>query len=170
METNQNSLNIFMVDDDADDCLLLMEGLKESQIDVDLRHVPDGDALMDYLQRQSKFIDPEHGQRPFIILLDLNMPGKDGRDVLFEIKSIPELKHIPVVVYTSSTDEEDVRRCYALGANSYIIKPAGWDQLIHMIKNLFSYWTRTVQLPKVEFIASPKNADQELPMSLDHAV
>ena len=169
METNQNSLNIFMVDDDADDCLLLMEGLKESQIDLDLRHVPDGDALMDYLQRQSKFIDPEHGQRPLIILLDLNMQGKDGRDVLIEIKSIPELKHIPVVVYTSSTDEEDVRRCYALGANSYIIKPAGWDQLIHMIKNLFSYWTRTVRLPQVEFIASLKNADQELPMRLDHA-
>jgi two-component system response regulator len=170
METNQNSLNILMADDDADDCLLLMEGLKESQIDFDLRHVPDGDALMDYLQIQSKFIDPEHGQRHLIILLDLNMPGKDGRDVLIEIKSIPELKHIPVVVYTSSTDEEDVRRCYALGANSYIIKRAGWDQFIHMIKSLFSYWTRTVRLPKVEFIASPKNADQELQMRLDHAV
>jgi CheY-like chemotaxis protein len=156
METNQDSLNILMADDDADEFFLLREGLKESQIDCDLRHVPDGDALMDYLQRQSKFIDPEHGQRPLIILLDLNMPGKHGRDVLIEIKSIPELKHIPVIVYTSSTDEDDVTRCYALGANSYIIKPRGWDQLIHMIMSLFSYWTRTVRLPQVEFIASPK--------------
>ena len=99
------------------------------------------------------------------------MTGKNGRDVLVEIKSIPELKHIPVIIYTSSTDEEDVRQCYALGANSYIIKPAGWDQLIHMIISLFSYWTRTVRLPKVESMHPPKrNTDQELPMRLDHAV
>ena len=170
METNQNRLNILMADDDTDEFSLLNEGLKESQIDCDVHHVLDGDVLMDYLQRQSKFIDPEHGPRPLIILLDLNMPGKHGRDVLIEIKSNPDLKHIPVIVYTSSTDEEDVRRCYVLGANSYIIKPAGWDHLLDTIKSLFSYWTRIVQLPKVEFIASPKNADQELPMRLDHAV
>ena len=171
MEKNQHSLNILMADDDADEFLLLREGLKESQINCDLSHVPDGDALMDYLQGRGKFIDPGYGPRPLFILLDLNMPGKNGRDVLVEIKSIRELKHIPVIIYTSSTDEEDVRRCYAMGANSYIIKPAGWDQLIHMIISLFSYWTRTVRLPKVESMHPPKrNTDQELPMRLDHAV
>lgn len=149
METNQDRLNILMCDDDAEEFFLIKEGLKESQIDCDLRHVPEGDALMNYLQRQGKFTDPEHGLLPLFILLDLNMPGKNGWDVLLEIKSIPALKHIPVIVYTSSTDEEDVRRCYTLGANSYINKPTGWDQLINMIKDVFSYWTRTVRLPRI---------------------
>ena len=162
MDINQDSFTILMADDDAEDFFLLKEGLIASQIDCDLRHLPDGKKLMDYLLRQGKFIDPEPSPRPLFILLDLDMPGKNGRDVLNEIKSIPELKHIPVIVYTSSRDEEDVRQCYALGANSYINKPAGWDQLINMIMNLFSYWTRTVRLPKVEFITSPKNADHQL--------
>ena len=162
MDINRDNFTVLMADDDADDFFLLKEGLIESQIDCDLRYLPDGKELMDYLLRQGKFIDPEPGPRPLLILLDLNMPGKNGRDVLTEIKAIPELKHIPVIVYTSSRNEEDVRQCYALGANSYISKPVGWDQLINMIMNLFSYWTRTVRLPKVEFITSPKNADHQL--------
>ena len=118
MDINRDSFTILMVDDDADEFFLLKEGLKESQIGCDLRHLPDGDALMDFLRRPSRFIDPENGPRPLIILLDLNMPGKHGRDVLIEIKSIPELKYIPVIIYTSSADEKDVRRCYALGAKA----------------------------------------------------
>jgi CheY-like chemotaxis protein len=161
MDINRDNFTVLMADDDADDFFLLKEGLIESQIDCDLRRVPDGEELMHYLLKQGRFIDHEPGPLPLFILLDLNMPGKNGRDVLVEIKSIPELKHIPVIMYTSSRDDEDVRQCYALGASSYINKPVERDQLIHMIMNLFSYWTRTVMLPEAEFIASPKNANRQ---------
>lgn len=158
MDAIRDFFTILMADDDADDFFLLAEGLKESRIDCDLRRVPDGKELMDYLLRQDKYMDPEQAPRPIFILLDLKMPGKNGQDVLMEIKSIPELKHIPVIVYTTSGDEEDVRQCYGLGANSYISKPGDWDQLINMITNVFSYWTRTVRLPGVEFHTSSQKA------------
>jgi CheY-like chemotaxis protein len=158
MDAIRDFFTIIMADDDADDFFLLTEGLKESRIDCDLRRVPDGKELMDYLLRQGKYMDPEQAPRPFFILLDLKMPGKNGEDVLMEIKSIPQLKHIPVIVYTTSRDEEVVRQCYTLGANSYISKPADWDQLMNMIMSLFPYWTRTVRLPGVEIDTSPQIA------------
>lgn len=158
MDAIRKRCTILMTDDDADDFLLLKEGLKESQIDCDLRHLLNGKELMDYLLGQGQFIDPERAPQPLFILLDLKMPGKNGQDVLMEIKSIPELKHIPVIVYTTSRDEEDVRQSYGLGANSYISKPGDWDGLISMIMTLFPYWTRTVRLPGVEFNRSPQKA------------
>ena len=156
MDINQERLTVLMADDDEDEYFLLEEGLKECHFACHLRRVPDGKELMDYLLRQGEYNDPEESPRPSFILLDLNLPGKDGRNLLIEIKSIPELKHIPVIIYTSSRDEEDIWQCYASGANSFISKPVGWDQLINTIMNLFFYWTRTVRLPMVEFMTCQK--------------
>ncbi|MBN1849330.1 MAG: response regulator [Deltaproteobacteria bacterium] len=155
MDVNRDNFTILMADDDDEEAFLFKEGLEECNFNCDLRRVPDGKELMDYLLGRDKYADPKKDHRLLFILLDLNMPGIHGINVLIEIKSMPELMHIPVIVYTSSRDEEDVRQCYASGAAGYIIKPEGWEQLINMIKILFSYWARIVRLPEGELIPLP---------------
>jgi CheY-like chemotaxis protein len=136
-----------MADDDADDRMLAKEALEESRVLNDLRFVEDGEALMDYLRHRGKYTDEDASPRPGLILLDLNMPKKDGREALEEIKNEPELRRIPIVVMTTSQAEEDIFRSYDLGASSFITKPVTFDRLVELMKTLGNYWVEFVQLP-----------------------
>ncbi len=140
-------ITILMADDDADDRLLTQEALEESRLANDLRFVEDGEELMDYLYRRDKYVDPNLSPRPGLILLDLNMPRKDGREALEEIKADPALRRIPVVVLTTSSVEEDIFRTYDLGASSFITKPVTFEGLIEVINTLGIYWLEVVELP-----------------------
>jgi CheY-like chemotaxis protein len=140
---------ILMADDDADDRMMTREAFEESHLANDLRFVEDGVELMDYLQRRGRYSDPATSPRPGLILLDLNMPKKDGREALEEIKQDPNLRNIPVVVLTTSQEEEDIHRSYQLHANSYITKPVTFEALVAVVKALGRYWLEIVELPKV---------------------
>ncbi|GAC1402724.1 MAG: response regulator [Pyrinomonadaceae bacterium] len=142
-----NSIVILMADDDADDRLLTKDALDESRVTNDLRFVEDGEELMDYLNRRGKFSDPSTSPRPGLILLDLNMPKKDGREVLVEIKADPHLRRIPVVIMTTSKAHEDIFRSYDLGANSFVTKPVTFERLVELMKTLGHYWIEFVELP-----------------------
>ena len=147
MKNEKKSVVILVADDDPDDCLLIKDAFKEGLLVNGLRFVEDGEELMDYLRRRGKYKDPSSSPRPGIILLDLNMPKKDGREALKEIKSDPDLRSIPVVILTTSKDEEDILRSYNLGANSYITKPVTFPGLVDAIKSLGKYWFEIVELP-----------------------
>jgi CheY-like chemotaxis protein len=138
---------ILMAEDDADDRLLVKEALEESRVLNELRFVEDGEELLDYLYRRGKYADPDRSPRPSIILLDLNMPRKDGREALREIKADPDLRRIPVVVMTTSKAEEDIFRSYDSGASSYITKPVTFDRLVDLMKTMGQYWIEFVELP-----------------------
>jgi len=140
-------ITILLAEDDADDRLLVKEALAEGRVLNDLRSVEDGEELLDYLRRQGRYADPETSPRPGLVLLDLNMPRKDGREALREIKADPDLKRIPVVVMTTSKAEEDVVRSYDLGANSYITKPVTFERLVELMKVMGRYWVEFVELP-----------------------
>jgi CheY-like chemotaxis protein len=136
-----------MADDDEDDCMLAREALAESRLANDLHIVRDGEELMDYLYQRGRYADPKSSPRPGLILLDLNMPKKDGREALKEIKNDPELRQIPVVVLTTSKAEEDIYRTYDLGANSFIIKPMTFAALVEVMRTIGKYWFEIVELP-----------------------
>jgi CheY-like chemotaxis protein len=136
-----------MADDDPDDRLLIKEAFQESLISNSIYFVEDGVELLDYLRHQDKFTDPNDAPAPDLILLDLNMPRKDGREALVEIKSDPHLRYIPVVVLTTSKAEEDIIRSYDIGAASYITKPVTFDGLVNAIRGLGHYWVQIVRLP-----------------------
>jgi CheY-like chemotaxis protein len=136
-----------MADDDDDDCLLAREALAESRLANELYFVKDGEELMDYLYRRGKYVLESDSPRPGLILLDLNMPKKDGREALTLIKSDPNLRQIPVVVLTTSKAEEDIYRSYDLGANSFITKPVTFASLVEVIKTIGKYWFEIVELP-----------------------
>jgi len=137
---------ILMADDDADDRMLTRDALAESRVLNELRFVEDGEELMDYLKRRGKFADAD-APRPGLILLDLNMPKKDGREALKEIKSDPDLRRIPIVVMTTSKAEEDIFRSYDFGASSFITKPVTFDRLVELMRALGDYWVEFVELP-----------------------
>ncbi len=143
----KNAITILMADDDADDCLLVSKAFQASRLCNDLRFVSDGEELMGYLYRRGKYADPALSPRPGIILLDLNMPKKDGREALKEIKGDPSLRSIPIVVLTTSKQEEDVLRSYDLGANSYVTKPVTFQGLVDVVTSLGNYWFEIVELP-----------------------
>lgn len=136
-------IKILMAEDDPDDRLLVRDAFEEAHIPTDLRFVEDGDELMTLLQGSSP--DPE--SMPDLILLDLNMPRKDGREALREIKASPDLRRIPVVVLTTSKEEEDITRSYETGASSYIVKPVGFESLVETVKVLGKYWFEISVLP-----------------------
>lgn len=138
---------ILMADDDADDRLLAKDALTECRLANDLHFVENGEELLDYLHRRGKFNQVAQSPRPGLILLDLNMPKKDGREALREIKSDPELRKIPVVVLTTSKADTDIGRIYELGANSFISKPVTFDSLVNVMKILGNYWFEIVELP-----------------------
>lgn len=140
-------ITILIADDDVDDRMMLKDALHENRLANDLRFVEDGEALMDYLNRHGKYKDPESSPRPGLILLDLNMPKKDGREALREIKGDANLRGIPVVVLTTSKAEEDVYRTYNLGVNSFITKPVTFESLVEITKHLGRYWFEIVELP-----------------------
>lgn len=147
MDKTGKPITILMAEDDPDDRQMTKEAFEESHLANDLRFVEDGVELMDYLYRRGKYSDPASSPRPGLILLDLNMPRKDGREALQEIKEDPRLKTIRVVVLTTSKAEEDILRSYDLSAASYITKPVTFAALIEVIRTLGKYWLEIVELP-----------------------
>ena len=137
---------ILIAEDDADDRFLLQAAFQENGFSDQLHFVDNGVELMDYLfsARNEPGIPPI---LPKFILLDLNMPKKDGREVLKEIKQHPELKEIPVVIFSTTNNEQEMRRCYELGANSYITKPNSFDHLLKIVANLRGYWMHSAPYP-----------------------
>ena len=141
------SIVILMADDDADDRLLAKDALAECRLANELHFVENGEELLDYLHRRGKYVNLANAPRPGLILLDLNMPKKDGRESLKEIKDDPRLRTIPVVVLTTSNADTDISRIYELGANSFITKPVSFDSLVEVMKILGQYWFEIVELP-----------------------
>ena len=150
MLNNHNTITILMADDDPDDRMLTRDALTESRLLNDFETVEDGEDLMDYLLHRGKFSGAGERPRPGLILLDLNMPRKDGRDALKEIKAHPDLRSIPVVVMTTSKAEEDILSTYDLGVNSFITKPVTFEGLVDVLKIIGKYWFGVVELPKNE--------------------
>lgn len=144
---NPDRVVLVMADDDEDDCLLVNEALKLVCIGCTFRCVRDGAEMMDYLNRTGCYKDPEFSPVPDIILLDLNMPKMSGREVLRRLKSDPRFRAIPVIILTTSRELEDVRVCYALGANSYITKQPSFDELVSAMRTLAEYWVEIAILP-----------------------
>ena len=138
---------ILMADDDDDDRLLAMDALTQSQVGGEIRFVENGEELMDYLCHRGKSAQPASAPRPSLVLLDLNMPRKDGREALREIKSDADLRRIPVVVLTTSKADTDIGTIYELGANSFISKPFQFEALVNVMRMLGQYWFKTVELP-----------------------
>jgi CheY-like chemotaxis protein len=144
----REAVTILMADDDEDDRELARDALRESRLANELRFVVDGEDLMDYLRREGAYADPSaNAPRPGIILLDLNMPKKSGREALGEIKSDERLRRIPIVVLTTSSDEQDVLSTYELGANSFITKPVTFAGLVEVLRAWGRYWFEIVDLP-----------------------
>ncbi|HXG58412.1 MAG TPA: response regulator [Thermoanaerobaculia bacterium] len=143
-------ITILLADDDEEDRMLTADALRESRVVNDFRIVVDGEDLLDYLYRRGKYSAPDAAPRPGLILLDLNMPRKDGREALREIKADPDLRRIPVVVLTTSKAEEDIFRTYDIGANSFITKPVHFQSLVQLMKDIGRYWIEIVELPPSE--------------------
>ncbi|MGW8251999.1 MAG: response regulator [Anaerolineales bacterium] len=143
-------INILLAEDDPDDRYLISEALDESQLDIRLFIVEDGEELLDYLNHRGKYENRADWPNPNLILLDLNMPRLDGREALKEIKSNPELRRIPVVVLTTSRAEEDVLRTYDIGISGYIPKPVNFTGLLDVMKAIDMYWLNVAQLPPAE--------------------
>jgi CheY-like chemotaxis protein len=146
---NKGSKSIIMMyaEDDPEDRMLLKDAWEESDLSNELHFVEDGEALMDYLFRRGKYAELSGQPLPGLILLDLNMPKKDGREALGEIKSDPNLRRIPIVVLTTSREEEDIIRSYDMGVSGFIIKPVTFESLCEMIKGVSKYWFEIVELP-----------------------
>ena len=147
MTEKKDPIVILMADDDDDDYLLTKKALKESKLLNQLIRVKDGEELLDYLKGEGPY-ENEEVVRPGVILLDLNMPRKDGREALREIKSDERFRDIPVVVFTTSKAEEDIYRSYQLGVNSFITKPVTFENLISVMQALGKYWFEIVELPQ----------------------
>lgn len=144
---SRSSITILVADDDPDDRLMISEAWEESRLVNDIRFVEDGEELIEYLLHKGKYTNLSDSPRPGLILLDLNMPKKDGREALKEIKADPSLRQIPIVVLTTSKAEEDIFRTYDLGVNSFITKPVSFDALVSLMKSLSEYWFEIVRLP-----------------------
>jgi len=147
MKEKLNPIVILLADDDEEDRMLACDAMAESRLSNEIYCVTDGEDLMDYLRHQGKYVPPAMAPRPGLILLDLNMPKKDGREALREIKSDPALRQIPVVVLTTSKSDEDILRSYDSGANSFISKPVTFEGLVDLMKGLGRYWFEIVGLP-----------------------
>lgn len=148
MSNKKKSIIILIADDDAEDRMLVKEALEESRLNNNIQFVENGEELMDYLNNRGKFTDKDQYPAPGLILLDLNMPKKDGREALKEIKNEEHLRMIPVVVLTTSKAEEDILRTYDLGVSSFITKPVTFSSLVDVMKTLSKYWFEIVELPK----------------------
>ena len=139
---------ILLVEDSPEDFEATVRAFKRSGLKNPIVRCEDGDSALDYLHRRGRWADPEKSPRPGVILLDLNLPGTDGREVLIEIKKDEQLRHIPVIVLTTSNDRRDVDACYHAGANSYIQKPVDMDGFMQAIERLNGYWFEVVVLPR----------------------
>ena len=143
---NGHAAEILLVEDNAGDARLTEEALRDGKVRNNLHHVSDGVEALAFLRRQGQYAD---APRPDLILLDLNMPKKDGCDVLEEMKADPDLKSIPVVVLTTSAADQDILRSYDLQASCYVTKPVDFEQFLKVVKDVENYWFTIVQLPDV---------------------
>ncbi len=134
------TVQILMVDDDKADVQLAKESLKGSKLKIQMHHVSDGEECLTYLR--------EEDSKPDLILLDLNMPKLDGRQVLVELKKDAAVKHIPVVILTTSASEADIEEMYKLGANCYVTKPVDFDQFRNVVNGIADFWFTVVKLPE----------------------
>jgi CheY-like chemotaxis protein len=139
---------ILLVEDSPEDFEATERALRRSGLKNPIFRCSDGDEALDFLHQRGRYSDPAQAPRPGIILLDLNLPGTDGREVLSEIKQEPALKRIPVVVLTTSSDQRDIDACYQAGANSYMQKPVDMDGFLKSIERLHGYWLEVVILPR----------------------
>ena len=148
-QRSARTITVLMADDDEDDRELTRDALEHVRHVDEMRFVVDGQDLLDYLRQDGRYAVPVAARpvRPSIILLDLNMPRKDGREALAEIKADDDLRRIPVVVLTTSSDDRDIRSAYDLGANSYITKPVTGAKLHDVLNRLAEYWAEVVELP-----------------------
>jgi len=143
-DSHGSPVRILVVDDDPVDVRLMQEALRESKVLAIMESVYDGVEAMAYLHREGQY---SQARRPDLILLDLNMPRKDGREVLSEIKADPDLRRIPVVILTTSKADQDVVQTYDLGANAYVVKPVDLDQLVTIVQKIEEFWFSIVKLP-----------------------
>ena len=139
-----NSIEILLIEDSPSDATLTMQSLQQAKITNTLHWVETGEAAMDFLYQRGEYVN---APRPDLILLDLNLPGMDGREILTEVKANPNLRRIPVVVLTTSSDEADVLRSYDLHANCYVTKPFDVQQFIQVIQLISDFWLTAVNLP-----------------------
>ena len=137
-------IEVLLVEDNPGDARLARESLADCKLKLNVSEVHDGEAAMAFLRREGEF---RNAHRPDLILLDLNLPKKDGREVLAEVKAAPRLKQIPIVVLTSSKAEEDILHTYELHANCYIAKPIDLEQLNKVVKQIKEFWFTIVKLP-----------------------
>jgi len=144
-ELKDKSFSILMVDDDEEDFILVNEALQSKHLKVDLYWAEDGDEAMNFLFQRGEYAN---APTPNLILLDLNMPGKNGLEVLRDLKANEGLRKIPVVILTSSRDRKKVSRGYNIGANSFMLKPLSFDEMANAMQSLCEYWFALVQLPK----------------------
>ena|SRR3972149_11653686 len=145
---NTLPIEILLADDDAEDRMLIIDALHESRLKNNIQCVENGEELIDYLHNNGKFSDKTKHTLPGIILLDLNMPKKDGREALKEIKADKNLRSIPIIILTTSKAEEDILKTYNLGVNSYITKPVSFTAMVDVMKTLNKYWFEIVELPE----------------------
>jgi len=146
MDEHKKPVAILIAEDDDDSYFLIEEAFRESRLINHIHRVVDGEELMDYLMGRGKYQDLSVSIKPGLILLDLNMPRKDGREVLKELKEHPELRKIPVIVMTASKAEEDIAKSYDLGASSYIRKPVSFVELVEVMNIFKRYWLEIVEL------------------------
>jgi CheY-like chemotaxis protein len=144
-DSDARSIEILLVEDNPGDARLTVEAMRDAKVGNHINVVEDGVEAMAFLRREGRY---SGAPRPDLILLDLNLPKKDGREVLAEVKADPQLRRIPVVVLTTSRAEEDVLRAYDLHANCYVTKPVGLEQFMQVIKNIDEFWIEVVVLPE----------------------
>lgn len=145
--TNNRPIRILVADDDEDDRMLIADAFDEARLRNPIDFVTDGEELMDYLKQSGRYADLKDDFLPGIILLDLNMPKKDGRTALKEIREDPNLRNIPIVVLTTSKSEEDILKTYNLGVNSFITKPVTFEGLVEVVQVISKYWIEIVAIP-----------------------
>jgi len=148
MNQNSKPFSILIAEDDEDDYLLTLEALKEAGIDNEVNWAKDGNETLEFLSSRLHGNNGPSSALPGMILLDLNMPKKDGREALEEIKSNPSFRKIPVIVLTTSSAKTDVTKSYDLGVNSFIQKPDRFNELVETMRVVFNYWLNTVKLPQ----------------------
>jgi len=139
-----DSIEILLIEDSPSDANLTIRSFSQAKIANRLHWIDNGEAAMDFLRQRGKY---EHAVRPDLIVLDLNLPGMDGREILTEVKSDPEFRRIPIVILTTSADEEDILRSYNLNANCYITKPFDVQQFIQVVRLIGDFWLTAVRLP-----------------------
>ncbi len=150
MTENVREIHILLADDDEEDCMLCKKALKRNELVTSVSTVHDGEQLIQYLRREKGYVDDPSWHRPSLILLDLNMPRKDGREALAEIKVDDNLRSIPVVVLTTSKAREDVEKTFFLGANAFICKPVTFPNLLNTMETLVKFWFETGEIPEQE--------------------